>query len=229
MIKHLCLGLIYLLGCIDLVGCGIRDELAPVEEIKWVEINRGIKFHTVQKGETLYAIAFRYDKDFHQLAYANNLSHPYSLRVGQRIRLQASSTPHVPKVVKKTDTVPSKQQWIWPAKGKIVKYFAPHQGQKGITIAGRQGENIYAAASGVVAYAGNGLPGYGNLVIIKHDDQYLTAYAHNQRVFVHEGQRVDKGTMIAKMGLVERHLWGLHFEMRKLGSPVNPLNYLRRV
>lgn len=152
--------------------------------------------------------------------------------------IQASSSP-APKFVFKPMPIPSpaivgksttfsNSQWIWPAHGHIATRFLPDQGYKGINIAGQRGEKIHAAAGGVVAYAGSGIAGYGNLIIIKHDNQYLTAYGNNARNLVTEGQRIKKGQMIAEMGMVERSYWGVHFEIRKSGMPVNPLNYLPR-
>ena len=116
--------------------------------------------------------------------------------------------------------------WVWPTRGKVVTTFAPESGRKGIDIAGQRGQAILAASSGVVAYAGNGLAGFGNLIIIKHAQERLTAYGHNLRNVVHEGQQVVAGQKIAEMGQVERRYWGLHFEVREAGTPVNPLRYI---
>ncbi len=218
---------ILFLGGISLLGCGVREGgLAPVEESKWREA-RPTSRHIVRPGETLYAIAFRYDQDYHTLASLNRLKPPYTLRVGQVVHLKpnpqlkklAAALPDLPRL-------PSSNQWLWPTRGRVETSFSPQKGQKGIEVAGRKGQKIYASASGTVAYAGNGLPGYGNLIILKHDSQYLTAYGNNQRNLVHEGQVVKKGQVIAEMGLVNRRFWGLHFEIRKMGEPVNPLNYL---
>lgn len=87
---------------------------------------------------------------------------------------------------------------------------------------------MYAAADGVVAYSGNGLSGYGNLIIIKHNGQFLTAYANNLKNKVEEGQKVKAGQIIAEMGIIDRQFWGVHFEIRKSGQPVNPMLYLQK-
>jgi lipoprotein NlpD len=117
--------------------------------------------------------------------------------------------------------------WLWPAEGRVATSFVPQQGKKGIDIAGHKGQKIRAAGDGTVAYAGNGLSGYGNLIIIKHDNQYLTAYGNNLRNLVKEGQRIHYGQTIADMGIVDRRFWGVHFEMRRAGKPVNPMDYLK--
>ena len=110
----------------------------------------------------------------------------------------------------------------------MVTGFIPAQGKKGINIACRKEDKVRAASSGVVAYAGSGLAGYGNLIIIKHNNEYLTAYGNNARNLVSEGQRVNSGQIIAVAGMVDHKYWGVHFEIRKAGKPVNPLIYLQK-
>ncbi|AHE67520.1 peptidoglycan DD-metalloendopeptidase family protein [Legionella oakridgensis] len=235
-----------------LCACTQREDLAPVVELNWKAAGNHQR-HVVIRGETLYAVAFRYDQDYRELARLNNLHSPYTLRVGQVLRLEGRVTPkavnHVvrPQVVTQhyykpiavrtgikarertiTGSQSSTAPWIWPAHGRVAERFIPNQGKKGINIAGKKGEKIYAAADGVVAYAGNGLSGYGNLIIIKHDHQFMTAYGNNTRNLVREGQRVKSGQVIAEMGVVDRRYWGLHFEIRKAGKPVNPLSYLQQ-
>lgn len=119
------------------------------------------------------------------------------------------------------------RRWLWPHNGKVVQYFSTKsQGNKGIDIAGRKGDSIKAAASGKVVYAGNALRGYGNLVIIKHNDDYLSAYAHNDRILVKEQQAINAGDVIAKMGDSDAQRVMLHFEVRFRGKSVNPMKYL---
>ena len=229
-------------------GCGSRDVLAPVVELKWRALNNHAKQHVVVRGETLYAVAFRYDQDYLQLAAANHLRSPYILRVGQVIHLQPGTQSvivasprriqyksnlkprqHVTK--EKVNTSSQQRQngaWSWPVHGKVVSTFVPQQGKKGIDIAGHKGEKIHAAASGTVAYAGSGLAGYGNLIIIKHNNQFLTAYGNNLHNLVKEGQQIHAGQLIADMGIIDRRYWGVHFEIRKSGKPVNPLSYLQK-
>ncbi|PHR82262.1 MAG: lipoprotein NlpD [Colwellia sp.] len=117
--------------------------------------------------------------------------------------------------------------WQWPVKGKIIaKFSSKVQGNKGIDIAGRRGTNIRAAANGKVVYAGSALRGYGKLIIIKHNDDYLSAYAHNDKILVKEQQQIRSGDVIAKMGNTDAQRVMLHFEVRFRGKSVDPLKYL---
>ncbi|MGX9461918.1 peptidoglycan DD-metalloendopeptidase family protein [Shewanella sp. A14] len=119
------------------------------------------------------------------------------------------------------------QQWHWPVRGRIIKYFsASEQGNQGIKITGNRGDIIKAAADGRVVYAGNALRGYGNLVIIKHNDDFLSAYAHTDKIMVKEKQYVNAGQTVATMGSTGASQVMLHFEVRYHGKSVNPLRYL---
>jgi len=115
--------------------------------------------------------------------------------------------------------------WVWPANGQITEQFRDSN-SKGISIAGASGEAIFAVSDGKVVYSGNGLRGYGNLVIIKHPDEFITAYAHNRSIFVKEGETVNKGQKIAEMGMSETDSPKLLFEVRRGGKPLDPLLYL---
>lgn len=114
--------------------------------------------------------------------------------------------------------------WMWPADGKIVASF--DDGKKGIDIAGKNGQQVVAAGSGKVMYAGSGIRGYGNLVIVKHTSNLLSAYAHNKTILVKEGQIVNKGQKIAEMGSSDADAVKLHFEIRQQGKPVDPSKFL---
>jgi lipoprotein NlpD len=135
----------------------------------------------------------------------------------------AVSTPEKPAAA----VASNKGPWIWPANGKVVATFS-ESGSKGIDIAGKAGDPVIAAGDGKVVYSGMGLRGYGNLVIIKHDANYLSAYAHNRNILVKEGQPVTQGQKIAEMGNTEADRVKLHFEVRRQGKPVDPLRYLPR-
>lgn len=114
--------------------------------------------------------------------------------------------------------------WAWPVTGKLISRFS--EASKGIDIAGRMGQPVYASAPGKVVYTGSGLRGYGKLIIIKHNSAYLSAYAHNREILVKEGQSVAKGQQIAEMGNTDAEQVKLHFEIRRYGKPVDPLKYL---
>jgi len=117
-------------------------------------------------------------------------------------------------------------EWAWPAKGKIVSGFSETANLKGIDIAGTAGEPVRASAPGRVVYAGNGLRGYGKLIIIKHNNTYLSAYAHNSEILVKEGQQVTRGQKIAEMGNTDADQVKLHFEIRRHGKPMDPTKFL---
>lgn len=124
-------------------------------------------------------------------------------------------------------TVPATaaSQWLWPAEGPIVARF-DEATNKGVGIGGNPGDPVVASAAGSVVYAGSGLRGYGKLIIIKHDDEYLTAYAHNQSLLVREGETIARGQRIAELGSTDADRPKLHFEIRRQGRPVDPLRYL---
>jgi lipoprotein NlpD len=116
--------------------------------------------------------------------------------------------------------------WIWPATGKVIAGFSESGNLKGIDIAGKAGQPVVASAAGKVVYAGAGLRGYGKLVIVKHSTTFLSAYAHNREIVVKEGQQVAKGQKIAEMGDSDADQVKLHFEIRRLGKPVDPVKFL---
>lgn len=222
-----------------------------------------IKLHTVSRGETLYSIAWRYGKDYRELAAINGISAPYQIYPGQQLQLAgralvaAPTTP--PTVARKRPPAPkptSKPQkkstasssksltaskprqvtsrasgssirWGWPAKGKVISRFSSGDPlRKGVDIAGEKGESVLAAADGTVIYAGNALRGYGKLLIVKHSEEYLSAYAHNHKLLVKEGSEVKAGQRIAELGSSGTDRNKLHFEIRRNGQPVDPLAYL---
>jgi len=116
--------------------------------------------------------------------------------------------------------------WLWPTTGKVVGGFSETANLKGIDIAGKAGQPVRASAAGKVVYAGAGLRGYGKLIIIKHNKTYLSAYAHNREILVKEGQLVAKGQQVAEMGDSDADQVKLHFEIRRLGKPVDPTRFL---
>lgn len=211
--------------------------------------------YVVRPGDTLYSIAFRFGWDWKELAKRNGIQSPYTIRPRQVIYFSKPATVvQQPRPVAKPQTkpktvspVPAKSQvatakpqpkqapapassvksWRWPAMGSVVAKFSANTSlNKGIDIAGKLGQPIIATAKGTVVYAGSGLRGYGEMIIIKHDDVYISAYGHNRRLLVNEGQQVNAGQQIAEMGSTGTDQVKLHFEIRRQGKPVDPLQYL---
>lgn len=159
----------------------------------------------------------------------------YSASTLARAQAQAqgkAAPPPVATATAKADEAPAGPvsggtdvSWMWPSSGRVIGTFS-EGGAKGIDITGKAGDPVLAASGGKVVYSGTGLRGYGKLVIVKHNDTFLTAYAHNQSVLVKEGQSVSKGQKIAEMGNTDADQVKLHFEVRRQGKPVDPLQYL---
>lgn len=116
--------------------------------------------------------------------------------------------------------------WLWPARGTIIRGFSQDSANPGIDIAGQEGDPVKSAAGGRVVYSGDGLRGYGQLIIVKHNETFLSAYAHNRKLLVREGDQVQRGQPIAEMGSTGTNRVKLHFEIRKQGTAVDPLQYL---
>jgi lipoprotein NlpD len=199
--------------------------------------------YSIYPGQQLYIIAphKKYAKPSRQAAATANTksaataSSPTTSRPVSRPAVVASTTVTKPRTTSNATTrvekrPPSRQQksigWRWPTQGVIVSSFSPSKGKKGLDIRGKLGQSVIAAADGNVVYSGSGLIGYGNLVIIKHNDTYLSAYGHNRRLLVKEGATVKQGEKIAEMGDSGKEGEILHFEIRRDGKPVNPLTYL---
>jgi lipoprotein NlpD len=146
----------------------------------------------------------------------------------------ASSQPRPPRAASPPRTVeaspaPGPLRWQWPTSGQLAgRFVSGDPARKGIKIAGREGQGVEAAEGGRVVYSGSGLIGYGRLIIIKHNDKYLSAYGHNRKLLVKEGDRVTKGERIAEMGVSNSGRAMLHFEIRQEGKPVDPLQLLPR-
>lgn len=118
-------------------------------------------------------------------------------------------------------------RWLWPARGRVIRgWSATDPSRDGIDIAGREGDPVKASAAGTVVYSGSGLIGYGELIIVKHDERWLSAYGHNRKRLVSEGDVVKAGQQIAEMGRNDRNEQVVHFEIRSNGRPVNPMEYL---
>ena len=209
---------------------------------------------TVRPGDTLYSLAIENDLSPARLAAINNLSSPYVINPGQVLRLTgtpmarpmpapitsvasgaASDKVKAPvKAPVKTAVVSPVESnrnvsWQWPIEGKVIARFNKDKNHtKGIVIAGSEGQAVQASSAGKVVYSGNGLISYGNLIIIKHSRSYLSAYAHNKKLLVKEGETIKAGQKIAELGKTGVEKPKLHFEIRKNGKPVDPLSYLPR-
>lgn len=234
-----------------LAGCAPVFTGDRTQQLNWHP-----RYHTVTEGDTLYSIAWRYGYDHKTVAAWNDIGPPYIIERGQRIRVappsefgareaqarsrgdgesgstssgstQEESTSAEPSPPPTRDPSGPPPEWIWPVEGEVVREFSGDgNGKKGIGIAGEAGDPVHAAAGGRVVYAGSGLIGYGRLIIVKHDRDYLSAYAHNRRLLADEGDRVEKGDEIAEMGDTGADRVMLHFEIREGGKPVDPRGHL---
>ena len=240
--KFLILLLLILLntGCIRFV----KHQSEPDKQTQ--SPNNTVTHHRVKPGETLYSIAFEYGRDHRDVARWNRIKRPYTIYPKQKLRIvpistdaktakaqiktvqRNSITRNSPSIENNIRNIPnSKLKWLWPTKGKVVSTFSLRDpGRRGIDIVGRNGQSVNAAASGRVVYRGSGLRGYGNLIIIKHNDTYFSAYAHTEGVVVKEHEKVKLGQKLADMANTNSDKTKLHFEIRRNGKPVNPIKYL---
>jgi len=192
---------------------------------------------TVKRGDSLYKISRQSGVSVSELARLNGLRSPYTLVPGQRLQLgegKSSNTTATPRsstpVARRNTPAPpaakTNIRWHWPARGEVIASFDSRDSGKGINIAGKRGDAVLAAAPGTVVYEGSGLRGYGRLIIIKHDSDFLSAYAHCDRTYVQEGNVIKSAQKIADMGSTGTKRVMLHFEIRYRGVPVDPLKYL---
>lgn len=210
--------------------------------------------YVVRRGDTLYSIAWRYGIDHRTLMRWNGISNPRNLQPGTRLSLwpggggadsggttsadggarsgstgggTASGSPAGDADEPPEPASGGPEQWHWPTEGEVVGTFGDGAvAGRGIDISGRSGQAIHAAAGGEVVYSGAGLEAYGRLLIIRHSGDFLSAYAHNRELLVDEGEEVDAGQRIARMGESRDGTALLHFEIRRGGNPVDPSRYL---
>lgn len=222
---------VLLLAAVLLSSCGpaVRRDHAPDRQ------------HVVRSGETLYTIAWRYGRDHRDLAKWNRLGDGSLIFPGQVIQLdppagaqpntpgRQTAGPPPPRAPAPLPSIPAEPPppWEWPVAGQVVVEFGGRPGSgTGVLIDGRTGQSVRAAAAGRVVYSGGGLIGYGQLIIIKHNDTYLSAYGHNASLLVREGEAIEKGQRIATMGEGPGREPRLHFEIRRNGKPVDPRQLL---
>ena len=219
------------------------------------ENSNKLGYYTVKPGDTLIRIGLDHGQNWRDIILWNNIENPNVIDVGQVLKItppavdpsqeiaiakpvqlgNISNTPDEKKITPPAEqpTVSSVRnegsddsfQLIWPAQGQVTSSFDDSK-NKGIDISGKNGDPVLAAADGKVVYSGAGLRGYGNLIIVKHSNTYLTAYAHNQTLLVREDQSVKKGQKIAEMGNSDSEQVKLHFELRRFGKPVDPVKFL---
>ena len=210
------------------------------------------RYHTVRAGETLYGLSQNYGVDMSAMVRANDIPAPYRLIVGQRLRLPGAAPKAVQETAQtpvQTTSAPAKKQlrkglpakppplagkyFLWPAEGRLLSSFGPKEGglhNDGINFAVPHGAPLRAAENGVVAYAGNELPGYGNLLLIRHDGGWMSAYAHNETLLVSRGEEVARGQIVSHAGATGSvSSPQAHFELRRNGKPVNPVKYLAKL
>ena len=263
LLKAICCGLVLLF----LASCG-GNPPAPIEDRRSPKPVTSGSAYTVQRGDTLYSIAFRYGLDYRRVAAANGVRAPYTIFPGQKILLKektptASTPPRSstsaakaypakpaapstssaseakPAPVTKSSSTPATKptttasaggpvkRWQWPTTGRVTRRYSATV-HKGIDLAGRRGDPVVAVAAGRVVYAGTGIAGFGELLIVKHNEVYLSAYGHNDRLLVGEGDTVKSGQRIAQKGSSGTDTVKLHFEIRREGKPIDPLTVLPR-
>jgi lipoprotein NlpD len=185
--------------------------------------------YVVRPQDTVYSIAWRYGLDFRDVARWNNIGPDFHIAVGQALTLTPRAAPAPLRKGRPSAStppvapIPSALSWVWPTDRMSVPQPVPGGG---ILLSGRVGQDIRAASSGRVVYTGNGIRGYGNLIIIKHGENLLSAYAHARESLVHDGQEVVLGQVIGHMGEGAPQKPVLYFEIRRNGKPVDPLGFL---
>ena len=232
------------------IGLDYRSNQGPTNFTSNVSAG---KTYRVQSGDNLISIAFNFDLDFRALARANSLSPPYTIFVDQELTLDLNKTADIQSarnsrlgveapsnsvarsqginnqptnIVRQSIAIEDKKViWEWPSTGEIINGFSSN-GNKGIDIGGQVGDAVFATAEGDVVYSGRDVQGIGNLLIVRHGERYLSAYAHNSKMLVFEGDQVKSGQKIAEIGMDLSGEPALHFEIRIDGKPTDPIGLL---
>ena len=237
----------------SIISCSTSNIYAPVGSNRH-SVKPSATSHIVQRGDTLYSIAWQIGRDYKELARWNGINHPYTIYKGQKLTLVATKVSKKSvvsnKVSKKNDVSKAyssnktvkkqritattsnnyqkelKLSWQWPIQ---VMQLEKGMVKTGVTLVGKAGELVHSSESGKVVYAGDGLKGYGNLLIVKHRDEFLTAYGYNKRLLVKEGSIVKKGQAIAEIGKDNKNRPALFFEIRRQGKAVSVTEYLPKM
>lgn len=253
MIYRLLLVIFVLSGCAEQASqkpvTNDQSQQLPISSSEKPKPSTTIKnkesYYTVKKGDTLYSIGIRTGLGYWQIAEWNNIGSNYKVLVGQKLKLFKGIPTYADKAIEQpskiVDLPPKTEQkksiisnnrekvlklhWQWPLRGKIIRDFAATN-KKGIDIEATLGQSVFSVEEGEVVYSGSGLIGYGQLIIIKHDKLFLSAYANNESALVKEGQVVAQGQEIARCGNGRTGKPSLYFEIRKNGKSVDPLQLL---
>ena len=240
---------------LTMVGCATKPTYQPPNQagLEIITNTQGVpNYHRVQRGDTVSQIAARYRLNYRQIGALNGLDSKYTIHTGQWLKLwqgtpATSSNTAVPTVsqpiyrppvtrVPATGSSPAYEAtanatagYAYPSSNQVTRNFDAAAGTMGMWFAGKVGDPVLASQSGTVLYSGNGLPEYGNLIMIRHSDNYITAYAHNSQLLVKEGDAVQRGQRIANMGSSSQTKQvGLEFQVRLNGNPIDPRAVLGR-
>ena len=244
---------------VTMVGCATKPTYQSASQAgpKIITNNQGVpNYHRVQRGDTVSQVAARYNLNFRQIGALNGLDSKYTIYSGQWLKLwqgepardsnnnryNTQSAPVQPTYTPPVTSTPNYSQppvyevtanatsgYEYPTRNQITRNFDAASGTMGMWFGGNAGDSVQASQSGTVLYSGNGLPEYGNLIMIRHSDNYITAYAHNSQLLVKEGDSVQRGQRIANMGNSgQTNQVGLEFQVRLNGNPIDPRAVLGR-
>lgn len=227
-----------------LSGCATKPTYKSTGPVVQVNAQGVPNYYKVKSGDTLSQIAARYGLNYRQIGALNRLDSRYTIYAGQWIKLwegrssvatnrpssrpvtqqpPVQTRPPVNQPTYNNPTATTTKGYGYPSSNPVIKNFNANSGDLGMWFSGRVGDPIVASKGGVVMYAGNGLPEYGNLIMIRHDDKYITVYAHNNQLLVKEGDQVQAGQRIATMGSTgQTNQVALQFQVRENGAPIDP-------
>ena len=243
-LTEIVLGTLFLSTLLLVDSCShkrVATERRPPRQEKKT-VRKGV-YHVVERHQTLYRICKTYKVDIHKVASINGIPDHSKIQTGQRIFIPGARKVLKVEIViddvaaeqvgaerERTKTVHKKMDFIWPVEGKFTDLFEDNERERhqGIDISCSSGTPIKASSAGTVIYAGNTIRGYGNMIILRHSEEFVTVYAHNQVNLVEERDRIEKGQIIGEVGQTGRATGPhLHFEIRRNNKPVDPVLYLK--